>query len=157
MKKLIAAIAPIALLASPASAGGNTLHISGSGTYIDGRHFTLSATVHKDGTASGHATLINRNFSAENGSNAPYIANIKISCVKVVEGEIILGGETTSTNDPVLDDAVFFAVSSDGTALSSAFFWDDQLGHTGIPGNCQFNNAGDFPTNDLIRGSFRIR
>ena len=157
MRKFVIGVAAAVLAASPALAGGNTLQISGQGTIEDGRQFVLSATVHKDGSATGHATLINRNFSAENGSNAPYIANIRISCVNVVDGEIYLGGVTTSTNDPNLDDAVYFAVSDDGNRLSRAFFFDGDPATTGDPGLCQFNQAGDFPLENVIRGNIKIR
>jgi hypothetical protein len=157
MKKLIAAIAPIALLASPAVAGGNTLHITGQGTLNDGRVFNLNARVDQDGNVSGKATLINTNFSGDSGKG-PYTAHIDISCVNVLDnGDIYLGGVTTRTNDSNLNDAVYFAVNADGSKLSRAFFFDGDPNTQGDPGLCEGNQAGDFPLEDVIRGNINVK
>ena len=157
MKKVIAAIAPIALLAAPAiAAGGNTLQISGQGTLNDGRVFNLNARVDQNGNVSGHATLINHAFSGDSGKG-PYTAHFDIQCAQLVGNEIYLGAETVRTNDSNLTDSAYFAVSTDGEWLSRAFFWDDDPTTTGDPAACQGNQAGDFPLENVIRGNINVK
>jgi hypothetical protein len=155
MHKALMGLSALALVAAPALAAPKTVHISGQGTLYDGRTFSLNAMVDANGNVSGQATLVNHAFTGENGKS-PYISHITLSCLKQVDGEYILGGDVTHTNDPNLDDAAFFAVSDDGNQLSGVYFWDDQPGHTGDASACQFNEAGDYPTADIIRGNIHV-
>jgi hypothetical protein len=153
MKKALLAAAALLLGATPALGAGKVFHVSGQGIIEEGRQFTLSATVTPNGTVNGHATLI-----IPDDSGPPYIAQIDISCVNQVDGEIYLGGSVTYTNepDPVYSDAVFFAVSSGGDQLSRAYFWDFDPAITGDPGACSGNQAGDFALEDVIRGNITV-
>ena len=154
MRKALLAAAALLLGSTTAFAAGKTFHVSGQGTIEEGRHFNLSATVAPNGTVHGHATLI---IKGEQGQ-PPYIAQIAISCLNQVDGEVYLGGSVVQTNepDPVYSDAVFFAVSSGGDKLSRAFFWDFDPAITGDPGACAGNQAGDFPLEDVIRGNIHV-
>ena len=156
MKKFMTGLGAIALLASPALAGSNTFHVTGQGTLNDGRVFSVNARIDKNGTATGHAVLINQAFSGDSG-NGPFRAQIDISCINVLDdGEVYLGGVARS-NDSTLDgEAVYFAVSDDGR-LSRAFFFDDNPATTGDPGLCQFNTAGNFPLENVIRGNIHVQ
>ena len=157
MRNLIATALGAAFLAGSAHAANDTIRVSGSGTLDPGRTFTLSAQIYADGTVKGHATLINRNFSGDSGKG-PYIAQIDISCAKLVDDNtIIIGGFTHMTNDSNLDDAVFFEVrdnGKEGDLLSRAYFWDGDPETTGDPATCTL--ADGFPMEELDSGNIKI-
>ena len=61
-----AALLALGFLAAPALAQITaTGFASGQGTLEQGRKFALSARINADGTASGQAVLINRNFTGD--------------------------------------------------------------------------------------------
>jgi len=128
--------------------------VSGQGTIQDGRTFVVNATIYADGTASGQAVLINRNFSGDKGTG-PYTAHIDISCANRQGNQIFFGGETTRTNDSGLVDAAYFSVTDDGKSdyISRVFFFDDDPNTTGDPALCLGYRAGDFPQEEVIRGN----
>lgn len=158
MRKAIAGALAIAMLASPAfAAKRGDVRVSGQGTIEDGRTFTVSAVLYQDGTAKGHAVLVNRNFSGDNGKG-PYKAIIDISCVKQLDDNtVVIGGFTTHTNDSNLVDAVFFSVRDDGKddLLSRAYFWDGDPETVGDPSTCQLVNT-TFPMEEVIRGNINV-
>jgi hypothetical protein len=158
MRKIIMGLAGLCLAASPALAANGTLRVSGQGTVQDGRIFVVNATIYADGTASGHATLINHAFSGDKGTG-PYTAHIDISCAKRSGDEIFFGGLVTRTNDsnPELDQAAYFSVVDDGRSdtISRVFFFDDDPATTGDPALCLGNVAGDFPQEPVLRGNIK--
>jgi hypothetical protein len=157
MRKILAGLSGLALIASPAMAAKKgDVRISGQGTIEDGRTFSVSAVLYQDGTARGQATLTNRNFSGDTGKG-PYKAHIDISCVKQLpDGTVVIGGFVTRTNDSNLVDAVFFSVKDDGKddLLSRAYFWDGDPNTTGDPAACQVSGA--FPMEEVIRGNINV-
>ena len=159
MRKLTAFATALFMAATPAVAAPGEVRISGQGTLNDGRIFNVQAVLYQDGTARGHATLINRNFQGTDG-RGPYRAHIEISCVKQLDDNtVIIGGFAHRTNDANLVDAVFFSVQDDGRddRLSRAYFWDGDPATVGDPQACQLNNAGDYPLEEIIRGNFNVR
>jgi len=152
-------LAPGTLATTPAiAAKKGDVRVSGQGTIEDGRTFNASAVLYQDGTARGQATLINRNFTGENGKS-PYTLHIDISCAKKLDDNtVVIGGFTRRTNDPSLVDAVFFEVRDNGKddLLSRAFFWDDDPTTTGDPATCKLVNEGDFPMEEVIRGNLNV-
>lgn len=159
MLKASAGLVALALISAPAlAASKGDVRISGQGTIEDGRTFSVSAVLYQDGTARGQATLINRNFTGDNG-NGPYKLHIDITCAKQLDdGTVTIGGFTRRTNDSSLIDAVFFTVEDNGKddRLSRAFFWDGDPNTTGDPAACQLVNNGDFPMEEVIRGNINV-
>ena len=98
MRILFAGLAGVALAAVPSIASADT-RVNGQGALYDGRTFAVSATIYPDGTATGHATLINRTFTGDKGKG-PFQAHIDISCgYRVDPNTVLLGGFATRTND----------------------------------------------------------
>ena len=159
MKRTITGLIGLAMLATPAMAAKpGDVKVTGQGTLNDGRIFNLSATLYQDGTAKGHATLINTNFSGDSGKG-PYRAFIDISCAKYTpEGRVIIGGYVRRTNDSNLVDAVFWELQDNGKddLLSRAYFWDDDPTTTGDPMACQLTNFGELPMEEVIRGNLNV-
>ena len=127
------------------------------------RQFSFSAKEHADGTVSGHATLINKNFSGTPGSPAPYRLQMDITCMKVVGNVAIFGGMVKSTNDPNLVDAAFFSVQDNGEPgrgvdkISRVFFWDDDPTTTGDPMACLLVGPTDFPLETIENGNVQVK
>jgi hypothetical protein len=157
MRKLLIAAAALALGASPVLAAKGTLHISGQGTIEAGRTFVVNARIEPDGTVSGQATLINRNFSGTSGKG-PYTAHFDITCANKIGDTIFFGGSTTRTNDSGLIDAAYFSVQDDGKSdrISRVFFFDDNPATMGDPGLCQGNQLGDFPMEEVEQGNINV-
>ena len=111
--RLLAAAGCVTLVMAGASAAhadpGDSA--SGQGTLDDGaRRFSFSARTAADGTVTGQAQLVNSNFGGTDDSPAPYRLHIEISCMNRVGDTVVFGGTVKNTNDPSLDDAVFFSV-----------------------------------------------
>ena len=163
MRILLASLAGAALVALPSVASADT-RVNGQGTYTDGRTFAVSATIYPDGTATGHATLINRSFSGDKGKG-PYQSHIDISCGQRIDDHtVLLGGFATRTNDSNLQDAVYFSIQDNGSPgknrdeISGAFFFDDNPATTGNPAACLLSTLADEPLNGpILRGNFTIR
>jgi hypothetical protein len=159
MKKTIAGLIGLAMLATPAlAAKKGDVKVSGQGTLVDGRIFAVSATLYQDGTARGQATLTNQNFSGDSGKG-PYKLHIDITCAKYTpEDTVIIGGYTRRTNDSGLVDAVFFELKDNGKddLLSRAYFWDGDPNTTGDPAACQLTNSGELPMEEVIRGNLNV-
>ena len=157
MRKLAASLIALTMVTTPALAAPGDVRVTGQGTLEDGRTFNVNAVLYQDGTARGHATIINRNFSGDTG-RGPYRAHIDISCVKQLEdGTVVIGGFAERTNDSNLMDAVFFSVQDNGKddLLSRAYFWDGDPNTTGDPAACQLSSA--FPMEEVIRGNINVR
>ncbi len=155
MFKSFIGLALTALVATSASAAGNTYQVSGQGMLEDGRVFAVNARIDKNGTASGQATLINQSFSGDSG-HGPFRAHIDISCVNTVDGETYIGGVARSNDSTLNGEAVYFAINDDGSKLSRAFFFDGDPNTTGSPSLCQGNQAGDFPLENIVRGNITV-
>lgn len=130
---------------------------------LDGnaRHMSFNAKQHADGTVTGQAQLVNRNFTGADGTS-PYRAHFEISCMKVVGNIAILGGFVTSTNDPNLVDAAFFTVQDNGEPgrndkISRVFFWDDDPTTTGDPQACLVTGPNDFPLETIENGNIQVK
>jgi hypothetical protein len=88
---------------------------------------------------------------------------VDISCMKVIGNIAFFGGLTRRTNDPNLDEAVYFSVQDNGEPgkerdqISSVFFFDDDPTTTGDPQLCQGNVVGDFPMMPIDSGNIQIR
>jgi hypothetical protein len=160
MKKAFLALAAIGLMSSAALAVKGEVKVTGQGTIEPGRTFAISATLYPDGTASGQATLINKNFTGDSGKG-PYKLRVDITCFKRLDANTVtLGGSTERTNDSSLVDAVFFTLQDNGNGndkMSRAFFWDDDPDTQGDPAACQFVNAGDFPLEDVQQGNLNVK
>jgi len=127
------------------------------------RNFSVSAKINADGTATGHATLINKAFTGENGK-APYLLKLDISCGKMVDAKTaIFGGTIARTNDPSLVDTVYFSVQDNGEPgkgtdkISRAFFFDDDPATTGDPALCLGATLADLPLETIVSGNVNVR
>lgn len=127
------------------------------------RQFTFNAQRHADGTVSGHAVLINPEFTGANG-RSPYQLHVDISCLQIVGNIAIMGGMTSRTNDPSLVDAVFFTVQDNGEGrgaprdrISRVFFWDDIPATIGDPQACLLTDPLDFPLEEIENGNIQVR
>jgi hypothetical protein len=125
------------------------------------RKFSLSAHRQPNGTVKGIANLHNPAFTGTNGQK--YQLQIDISCMKVIGNIAFFGGMTKRTNDPNLDEAVYFSVQDNGEPgkdrdqISRVFFFDDDPNTTGDPQLCQGNVAGDFPMEPIDAGNIQLR
>jgi hypothetical protein len=155
MKKFFVGLALAAFTATSASAAGNSFQINGQGSLTDGRVFAVNARIDQNGIVSGRATMINTAFSGDSGKG-PFRAYVDISCINMDGGEIYLGGLARSNDSNLDGEAVFFAVNDTGSQLSYAYFWDGDPNTTGLPQNCAFNQAGDFPLENVVRGNITV-
>ncbi|HTG79165.1 MAG TPA: hypothetical protein VL553_06160, partial [Sphingomicrobium sp.] len=99
----------IALASSVPAIAATSGMVSGQGALSSDprRNFSVSAKINADGSATGHATLINKAFTGENGK-APYLLQLDIKCGKMVDATTaIFGGTVKRTNDPSLVDTVY--------------------------------------------------
>lgn len=154
--------AAAATFATPALAALGT-SVNGQGMIEQGRTFAVNARVNADGTATGNATLINRNFSGDSGKG-PYQAHFDLTCGKMVDNKtMILGGLATKTNDSNLRDYAYFMVRDNGEPgagrdeISRAYFWDDLPNTTGDPLACANSNPADFPLEVIKSGNLQVR
>ena len=125
------------------------------------RQFSFTARKDADGNVTGQAQLVNRAFSGAEGP-APYRLHIDISCMYTAGNIAVFGGTVKSTNDPGLDDAVFFSVQDNGEPgtedrISRTFFWDDDPGTTGDPQACMLTGVTDFPLEPIESGNIQVR
>lgn len=150
--------------ATPALAALGT-SVSGQGMLEPGRTFAVNARVNADGTATGNATLINRNFSGDSG-HGPYQAHIDITCGKMLDNKtMLLGGFANRTNDSNLRDSAFFIVRDEGEPGRDrdqisrvAFFDDDPTTTDDNPLRCLLSTAADLPPLETIRsGNLQVR
>lgn len=162
---LTAFVAIVAAVVASAGVAATTQSASGQGTLDNGtRTFSFSARTNADGTVTGNAVLINRNFTGENGQS-PYRLQIDISCMNIVDDVAFFGGTVKSTNDPSLVDAVYFAVKDSGEPgagvdqISRVAFFDGDPNTTGDPQLCQFNTPTDgyLPLETIERGNIQVR
>ena len=148
--------------AAPSFAQTGKEQANGHGQLDSARQFSFSAQRRADGTVTGHATLVNPEFTGANG-HSPYQLQVDISCMKVYGNIAVFGGTTKRTNDPSLVDAVFFSVQDNGEPgngrdkISRAFFWDDDPGTQGPPSACMDTGPNDFPLEPIESGNVQVR
>jgi len=155
----------IALISSVPAIAATSGMVSGQGALSSDprRNFSVSAKINADGTATGHATLVNKAFTGENGK-APYLLKLDISCGKMVDANTaIFGGTIARTNDPSLVDTVYFSVQDNGEPgkgtdkISRAFFFDDDPATTGDPALCLGATLADLPLETIVSGNVNVR
>jgi hypothetical protein len=169
VRKMVVAVALALVVCATATyawAASTQESANGHGTLVnaDGskRQFSFSAKRLADGTVTGHAVLINPEFTGDNG-HSPYQLQLDISCMKVVGNIAIFGGMTRRTNDPNLVDAAFFSVQDndepgkDTDRISRVFFWDDDPSTTGDPQACLLVGPADFPLEPIDAGNIQVR
>ena len=154
----------IALVSSVPAIAATGSMVSGQGALSSDprRNFSVSAKINADGTASGHATLINKAFTGENGKS-PYLLQLDIKCGKMVDANTaILGGTVKRTNDPSLVDTVYFSVQDNGEPgagsdkVSRAFFFDGDPATTGDPALCLGATLTDLPLETIVSGNLNV-
>jgi len=154
----------IALVASVPAIAATTGMVSGQGALSSDprRNFSVSAKINADGTASGHATLINKAFTGAKGK-APYLLQLDIKCGKMVDANTaIFGGTVKRTNDPSLVDTVYFSVQDNGEPgagqdkISRAFFFDGDPTTTGDPALCLGATLTDLPLETIVSGNLNV-
>ena len=154
----------IALVSSVPAIAATGSMVSGQGALSSDprRNFSVSAKINADGTASGHATLINKAFTGENGKS-PYLLQLDIKCGKMVDAKTaILGGTVKRTNDPSLVDTVYFSVQDNGEPgagsdkVSRAFFFDGDPATTGDPALCLGATLTDLPLETIVSGNLNV-
>ena len=154
----------IALVSSVPAIAATGSMVSGQGALSSDprRNFSVSAKINADGTASGHATLINKAFTGENGKS-PYLLQLDIKCGKMVDANTaIFGGTVKRTNDPSLVDTVYFSVQDNGEPgagsdkVSRAFFFDGDPATTGDPALCLGATLTDLPLETIVSGNLNV-
>jgi len=154
----------IALVSSVPAIAATSNMVSGQGALSSDprRNFSVSAKINADGTASGHATLINKAFTGENGKS-PYLLQLDIKCGKMVDANTaIFGGTVKRTNDPSLVDTVYFSVQDNGEPgagsdkVSRAFFFDGDPATTGDPALCLGATLTDLPLETIVSGNLNV-
>jgi hypothetical protein len=165
---LTAGLALVALaFSASAMAAPKTASASGQGTLDQGkRTFSFNAKLNADGSASGQANLVSRNFTGANG-NSPYHLQIDVSCMKVVGNIAFVGGIVTNTNDTgggVYTGAVYFSVQDNGEPgkggvdkISRVAFFDADPDTVGDPQLCQFATNVDLPLEPIENGNIQVR
>ena len=159
-----AALLALGFLAAPALAQITaTGFASGQGTLEQGRKFALSARINADGTASGQAVLINKNFTGDK-PNQPYQLHVTVSCGKKLDDHTaIFGGMTQKTNDSSLVDAVYFSVQDNGEPgagtdmISRAYFFDNDPATVGDPKLCLGSTLTDLPLETIVSGNIDVK
>ena len=164
LPKMLTLVTLLAGAAVPAIAATAT-QVSGNGALSTDprRNFSVSARINADGTASGHATLVNKAYTGANGKS-PYLLQLDISCAKVLDANtMVLGGTVKRTNDPSLVDAVYFSVQDNGEPgagvdkISRAYFFDGDPATTGSPALCQGATLADLPLETIVSGNIQVR
>lgn len=159
-----AASLAIALVSSVPAIAATSSMVSGQGALSSDprRNFSVSAKINADGTASGHATLINKAFTGENGKS-PYLLHLDIKCGKMVDANTaIFGGTVKRTNDTSLVDTVYFSVQDNGEPgagsdkVSRAFFFDGDPATTGDPALCLGATLTDLPLETIVSGNLNV-
>ena len=154
----------IALVSSVPAIAATGSMVSGQGALSSDprRNFSVSAKSNADGTASGHATLINKAFTGENGKS-PYLLQLDIKCGKMVDANTaIFGGTVKRTNDTSLVDTVYFSVQDNGEPgagsdkVSRAFFFDGDPATTGDPALCLGATLTDLPLETIVSGNLNV-
>ena len=154
----------IALVSSVPAIAATGIWVSGLGALSSDprRNFSVSAKINADGTASGHATLINKAFTGENGKS-PYLLQLDIKCGKMVDANTaIFGGTVKRTNDTSLVDTVYFSVQDNGEPgagsdkVSRAFFFDGDPATTGDPAVCLGATLTDLPLETIVSGNLNV-
>jgi hypothetical protein len=160
-----AASLAIALVTAVPAIAATTGMASGQGALSSDprRNFSLSAKINADGSATGHATLVNKAFTGENGK-APYLLQLDISCGKMLDANTaIFGGTVKRTNDPSLVDAVYFSVQDNGEPgagkdkISRAYFFDGDPATTGSPALCLGATLADLPLETIVSGNINVK
>jgi hypothetical protein len=146
-------------------AAPKTASASGQGGLDGGkRTFSFNGKLNADGSASGQANLVNRNFTGAN-TNAPYHVNIDVMCMKSFGNTAYFGGLVKNTNDTgggILSGAVFFAVQDNGESgkndkISRVYFWDEDPNTVGDPMACLNNQMGDFALETIENGNIQVK
>lgn len=136
---------------------------SGHGTQNDNaRQFSFNAKRDADGTVTGQAQLVNKNFGGEPDSPAPFRAHIEISCMNTFGNTVVLGGLVRKTNDPNLEDAAYFTVQDNGEPgetdqISGVYFFDGDPATTGEPGLCLLTDEDALTLNPIEHGNIQVR
>ena len=155
----------IALVSSVPAIAATAGMVSGQGALSSDprRNFAVSAKINADGTATGHATLVNKAFTGENGK-APYLLQLDIKCGKMVDANTaIFGGTIKRTNDPSLVDTVYFSVQDNGEPgagsdkVSRAYFFDNDPATTGDPALCLGATMADLPLETIVSGNINVK
>ena len=155
----------IALVSSVPAIAATSSMVSGQGALSSDprRNFSVSAKINADGSATGHATLINKTFTGENGK-APYLLQLDIKCGKMVDANTaIFGGTIKRTNDPSLVDTVYFSVQDNGEPgaakdkVSRAYFFDNDPATTGDPALCLGATLTDLPLETIVSGNINVK
>jgi len=162
----LAVLVGAALLVAPGTAQGapSLSSANGQGTLSDGaRHFSFSAKLAADGTATGTVTLTNKSFTGENG-HSPYKLQGTIECMTVVGNTATFGGTVKSTNDPNLNDAFYFRVADFGEPgagqdqISRVAFFDDDPTTTGDPALCLNPDTANYtPLETIESGNIQVK
>ena len=163
MRTITTLAAMAGLMSAGAAIAGPAGQVSGNGMLEKGRNFSVSARINADGTASGHATLINKAYSGDSG-HGPYMLQVDVSCGKMLDDHTaILGGMTRKTNDSSLVDAVYFAVQDNGEPgamkdmVSRAYFFDDDPATTGDPALCLGSTLTDLALETIATGNIQVK
>jgi hypothetical protein len=149
---------------SSAAAAPALQSANGQGS-LDGntRHFSFNAKLAADGTATGHVTLTNKNFSGDSG-HGPYKLQGDIVCMTVTGNVATFGGTVKRTNDSNLTDTFYFRVADFGEPgagrdqISRVAFFDDDPSTTGDPQLCTNPDTATYtPLEPIESGNIQVR
>lgn len=114
MKLTLSTAACIALIAAPAIAQRTDAHVTGQGRLLKERTFSVNIFVNADGSASGQAQLVRRDFPNDT-ENAPIIEKVNVTCANRIDANTyVFGGEIERSNNSSLPTTRYFALRDNG-------------------------------------------
>ncbi|MFL0356332.1 hypothetical protein ACI5KX_07600 [Erythrobacter sp. GH1-10] len=165
MKKTSLAVATIAVAVfpvAPSLAQGNDVHVSGQGRALKERTFSVNVFVNADGSASGQAQLVRRDFPTNTpDKNKPIIEKVNVTCGNRVDANtIVFGGEIERSNSDGLPTTRYFVVRDNGNPGAGtdeiSFLVPTSLG-AGDPLFCLNLPASAFQLVPIENGNLKIR
>lgn len=163
MRLTIATAALLALAAAtPASAKKSDYHVSGQGRLLQERTFALNVFANDDGTATGQAQLVRRDFPTDTpDKNTPIIEKVNVTCAnRIDDNTVVFGGVIERTNNTSLAETRYFVIRDNGTPSEGkdemSFLIPSNLG-AGDPLYCLNLTAGAFSIEPILNGNITVK
>lgn len=162
MKKLAIAIGVAATASVPALAQRTDAHVTGQGRALQERTFSVNVFVNSDGSATGQAQLVRRDFPTDRpDKKTPIIEKVNVTCANRVDtNTIVFGGEIERSNNTSLPTTRYFVVRDNGNPGAGrdeiSFLVPTTLG-AGDPLFCLNLPATAFQIVPIEKGNINIR
>ena len=106
----------LSVAATPALAQRTDVHVAGQGRLLKERTFSVNVFVNADGSATGMAQLVRRDFPTDTpDKNTPIIEKMTVTCGNRVDANtVVFGGVIDRSNNTALSETRYFAVRDNG-------------------------------------------